>query len=367
MTDRSRDTELLVDLVRTPSVSGHERAASECFARHAIERGFDAHIDDVSNAIAHRGPADNPSAHIIVLGHIDTVPGHIDVRIDEGVLFGRGSVDAKGPLAAMLCAAERALLPPRTRVSVIAAVGEETARSPGVHHIVDQFRPDACIIGEPSGWDGVTLGYKGRLLLTAHATVAGNHSAGPEQSAGDLVTDWWAHVRAHIASTNAEREGVFNTIQASVRAMRSAHDGLSETASIETGYRLPPGIDPHALERTLTDLSPALTFNATGHESAHTTDRNDPVVRALTGSIRATGARPRPKLKTGTADLNVVGPVWNCPIAAYGPGDSALDHTPNEHLSLDEYARSIAVLTRALETLAAELAGRPRTLSTPAD
>jgi len=43
--------------------------------------------------------------------------------------------------------------------------------------------------------------------------------------------------------------------------------------------------------------------------------------------------------------------VWNCPILAYGPGDSALDHTPHEHIDLREYHRGIAVLTRVLKEL----------------
>jgi LysW-gamma-L-lysine carboxypeptidase len=50
--------------------------------------------------------------------------------------------------------------------------------------------------------------------------------------------------------------------------------------------------------------------------------------------------------------MNVVGPVWRCPIVAYGPGDSALDHTPNEHVSLDEYWRSIAIVEGMLRTFA---------------
>jgi len=43
----------------------------------------------------------------------------------------------------------------------------------------------------------------------------------------------------------------------------------------------------------------------------------------------------------------VVGPVWNCPIVAYGPGNSSLDHTPNEHIEVEEYLRAIKVLERA--------------------
>jgi LysW-gamma-L-lysine carboxypeptidase len=56
-------------------------------------------------------------------------------------------------------------------------------------------------------------------------------------------------------------------------------------------------------------------------------------------------------VKTGTADMNVVGPVWGCPMVAYGPGDSKLDHTPDEHVIIEDYLRAIKVLQDVLETL----------------
>jgi [amino group carrier protein]-lysine/ornithine hydrolase len=49
--------------------------------------------------------------------------------------------------------------------------------------------------------------------------------------------------------------------------------------------------------------------------------------------------------------MNVLAPHWCCPVVAYGPGDSALDHTPHEHISLQEYLRAIDVLTRVLHLL----------------
>jgi LysW-gamma-L-lysine carboxypeptidase len=67
--------------------------------------------------------------------------------------------------------------------------------------------------------------------------------------------------------------------------------------------------------------------------------------------IRSQGGTPRFVYKTGTADLNVVAPVWRCPAVVYGPGDSALDHTPHEHLSLEEYKRAVDVLVRTLNKL----------------
>jgi len=53
--------------------------------------------------------------------------------------------------------------------------------------------------------------------------------------------------------------------------------------------------------------------------------------------------------------MNVVGPAWQCPILAYGPGDSTLDHTPHEHLDLDEYWRAVLVLEQALRNLGQSL------------
>jgi LysW-gamma-L-lysine carboxypeptidase len=49
--------------------------------------------------------------------------------------------------------------------------------------------------------------------------------------------------------------------------------------------------------------------------------------------------------------MNVVAPHWQCPIVAYGPGDSAFDHTPQEQTSLHEYGQAIDVLTRTLHLL----------------
>jgi len=74
-------------------------------------------------------------------------------------------------------------------------------------------------------------------------------------------------------------------------------------------------------------------------------------VRAFLAAIRSAGGEPGFVLKTGTADLNIVGPAWNCPAVAYGPGDSTLDHTPDEKLALEDYRRAVDVLVKTLERL----------------
>ncbi len=347
--------QVLFDLVATPSVSGSERKAAEVFVRHASELDYDAEIDEAGNALAHRGAIDAP-VHIVLLGHIDTVPGDIPVRVESGVLHGRGSVDAKGPLAAMLVGASRAVLPEDVRVTVAGAVGEETAGSPGARHLAQQYRPSACVIGEPSGWDGVTLGYKGRLLVRATCTRSCAHTAGPQSSATDELHAWWGEVLGRVARFNMGRERAFDQVQANIRSWSSEDDGLHETAALSAGFRLPIGVQPEDLVRTMRILGEGrVRLQFEGMEVAIKSDRNDPVARALTLAIREAGGRPRPKLKTGTADFNVVGPIWQCPIAAYGPGDSSLDHTPEERLSLEEYARAVEVIRTAVEGLSEEL------------
>ncbi len=106
--DRATAIELVHGLVAIPSLSRQESVASAWLVAQMRGAGFDrAFVDDAGNAVGELG---NPSASrtIVLLGHIDTVPGNIPVRIDERLLlYGRGSVDAKGPLAAFAAGAAR--------------------------------------------------------------------------------------------------------------------------------------------------------------------------------------------------------------------------------------------------------------------
>jgi LysW-gamma-L-lysine carboxypeptidase len=78
------------------------------------------------------------------------------------------------------------------------------------------------------------------------------------------------------------------------------------------------------------------------------TDRSSALARRFVNAIRDGEGAPRFKLKTGTSDLNVLVPVWQCPAVAYGPGDSRLDHTPGEHIDIVELEQAVDVLERVL-------------------
>ena len=72
--------------------------------------------------------------------------------------------------------------------------------------------------------------------------------------------------------------------------------------------------------------------------------KSNQLVKSFLKSIRAERLNPTFKVKSGTSDMNILGNHFNCPILAYGPGDSKLDHTPNEHLDVAEYEQAITIL-----------------------
>lgn len=359
---------LLKGLIEVPSVSRFERPAVEWLRERAHSLGLAAGVDETGSFVAATSGdplrSDPAVRDIVLLGHIDTVPGYVPVRIEGDALFGRGSVDAKGPLAAFVAAAAgvRAALPAGWRVVVVGAVEEEIATSRGARGAVARYNPDACIIGEPSGWDAVTLGYKGRVLIRVTHARSVVHTAGPGPGVLDEVHAWWASVLTRVAAMNQGRQGAFGTVQATLRSLQSGSDGLVDRAEAVGGFRLPPGVSPEDLERLCREPLPVgARLEPIGPEVAFVQDRHAPLVRAFTTTLRAAGAAPRLLTKTGTADMNVVGPVWGargCPIVAYGAGDSALDHTPIEHVNIGEWHRSVAVLRGVISAMTAAPAAR---------
>jgi acetylornithine deacetylase/succinyl-diaminopimelate desuccinylase-like protein len=126
------------------------------------------------------------------------------------------------------------------------------------------------------------------------------------------------------------------------------------------GFRLPPGFDVAAFSAQLSTWAQEaeVEIDLSGVEVAFQSNRTIPLSRAFIQAIRATGLRPTFKNKTGTSDMNVVGPIWGQNIVAYGPGDSRLDHTPQEHIRLDEYQHAIQVLQHVLQNLSMPVGDR---------
>jgi len=343
------DLELVRGLVAIPSVSRQEGEAVEWLVARMAERGSRAYVDDAGNAVGEFGEG---PVHVVLLGHIDTVPGEIPVRVEDGELVGRGAVDAKGPLAAFVSAASVPV--PGVRVSVVGAVEEESPTSAGARHVALGPTPDWCVVGEPSGWDGVTVAYKGRLVLEIGLSRAGRHGAAPGATIGEEALALWERVR-DASSERAATDRAFDRLDTRLEGIWAGDgDGLREHARLRVGYRIPPGRSTDAVERDARAAvaghagEASVTLARIGAEEPARTERTSDLARAFARAITEAGGRPTFIAKSGTSDMNVLAPAWGCPMVAYGPGDSAFDHTPMERLRLEDHARAIRVLRGVL-------------------
>jgi [amino group carrier protein]-lysine/ornithine hydrolase len=382
---QSEASQLLANLVSIPSPSGQERAAAGYLVEWLARRGLAAHVDEAGNAVGVKGSG---SHEILLLGHIDTFPGDVPVRRDGQWLYGRGAVDAKGALCAFAATLVNLDVPHGWRVTVIGAVEEECATSKGARFVLKQrgsTAPIYCVVGEPSRWDRITLAYKGRLLLELELRAPFSHSAGPALLPAERGVDLWRAIENYCHDYNARHgaEGAFEMLTPSLRQIASQDTGAFGHVKLSVGFRLPGHIQPEQLQADVWQVLHQTAFGDdlaaepvpgeprprpeawtaarqnlelqcrfSGAEVAYRATKSNPMVRAFLGAIRQAGGKPRFVVKTGTSDMNVVGPRWpDTAIVAYGPGDSSLDHTPHEHIDLAEYERSILVLSTACSQL----------------
>lgn len=327
--------DLLHALVSIPSVSGAESEGAGVLVDYFEDAGREVWTDDAGNV---RAPGDDA---VLLTSHVDTVPGEVPVREEMGELWGRGSVDATGPLAAMAAASVE------TGASFAGVVEEETT-SAGARYLVDtRDEPEAVVNGEPSGWDAITLGYRGLVRATYEVATPNGHSSRPEPNAVQHATAWTERVQAAFDA----RESTFESVTVkpvSFDGGRSA-DGERVAATVEVEFRLPPGTTAGDVRATAADCTDHGTVTWGDAIPPLVSSPRTPVAGALRAGIREAGGEPTHLKKTGTSDANHYAAAWDCPVATYGPGDSSLDHAPDERIDLDAFDRGVAVLTTAAD------------------
>jgi LysW-gamma-L-lysine carboxypeptidase len=97
--------------------------------------------------------------------------------------------------------------------------------------------------------------------------------------------------------------------------------------------------------------NPKVTVKATVLDTVEPFEVNkaSPLVHVLSSSVRKVLNKSATLLhKTGTGDMNILGKAMNLPIVTYGPGDSHLDHTIDEHIDIKEYLEAIQVYKETL-------------------
>ncbi|CAM1511980.1 Fc.00g094930.m01.CDS01 [Cosmosporella sp. VM-42] len=200
---RSELLSLHKSLVSISSISGNESDVGSFLVDYLTEKGYTAQLQFVPprnstpqkqerfNVVAWRGKKD-PEPTVLVTSHIDVVPPHIPYGIDDGeitketMIRGRGSVDAKGSVAAMIIALEELLEARKVdgdKVMLLFVVGEEVAGD-GMRTFSESVNGDhshkfdAVIFGEPTE-NKLACGHKGGLFCDVTTEGVGGHSGYP--------------------------------------------------------------------------------------------------------------------------------------------------------------------------------------------
>ena len=128
------EVQLLLDTLRVYSPTKKESRLSRLLQTKMRDLGFrDVRTDRAGNAIGEAGAGER---HLLLCGHMDTVPGVIRVRMEGDRIYGRGAADAKSPMSAMISAAAAASMDGPLRVTM-ACVTREEGDSLGVNTLID--------------------------------------------------------------------------------------------------------------------------------------------------------------------------------------------------------------------------------------
>jgi acetylornithine deacetylase len=333
------------------------------------DHGVEATVDDAGNALATRespAPADGP--HVVLNTHIDTVRPHVPFSRDDGgadgsagedVIRGRGSCDAKGPLAALL-AGFLATRPARGRLTLAVTPDEETL-SLGADAL--ELDADAYVVGEPTDLDVCTAAkgrFQGTLTLSGTAAHAAEPGSGINAVAG--LEDALRAIRTFDASDASPAPdpqlGAPTLTPTTVSGGRATNQVPAEAKLVVDRRSVPPETAAgfrSALETRVREAVPdevGVEFGLTDRESpfleAFATDPDAPVVRALQsasgGAVRPFGA---------ATEASYFAPA---PTVVFGPGvladdEGAVAHAEREYVRVRDVRRAAEAIRSALAEL----------------
>ena len=181
--------ELTRTLVNIESVTGNEKACAAMLRDYLAERNFRVELQPVgpdrSNVLALRG-----TPEVVLSTHIDTVPPFTPASEDDEYIYGRGSCDAKGILAAQVIAAERLVSEGVEDFGLLFLAGEETLSDGAYVANQSPCGSKYLINGEPTE-NKLAIGSKGILRIDLCARGRMAHSAYPHlgESAVEKLLD----------------------------------------------------------------------------------------------------------------------------------------------------------------------------------
>ncbi len=364
----------LSELVRARSLSCDEGAAIEAARRQMERAGFeDAAVDPLGNLVGRIG---NGPRALAIDGHIDTVdvgeranwsfdPFCGDVR--GGWVLGRGSVDQKGGVAALV-AAGRILreigVPEGLTLLATATVMEEDCDGLCWKYLIEErgLRPDLVICTEPTGL-GLYRGHRGRMEIEVSFRGLSAHGSAPERGRNAIYPA--ARVCLEVEQLNERLPGDPFLGKGSVTISQFASGSpslcaVADSARIHLDRRLTGGETRESAVREVETIAgplggstEVLRYEARSHtgmsygmEKYYPTWQLPADHRAVVMGSRAwralSGREPRIGRWTFSTNCVTIQGMHGIPTIGLGPGDEALAHAPDERVALDEVVKASA-------------------------
>lgn len=330
---------LLKELVSIPSESGKEEAVVSRLAGEMEALGLQPRVSG-RNVTALLDGGEGPL--LLLNSHTDTVPvGQGWTRdplgeLDGGRLYGRGSNDAKGCVSSMLHGAVAAFRSraPKGRV-LLAFSCEEEVLGQGLEKLLPSLpRPDAAVVGEPTGLSPA-VAQKGLLLLEITARGRSAHAAW-----GGGVNAVEAAARDVLALAGLEVPGVHPALgRTSLHVTQISggqrHNVIPDSCRLVVDIRTVPTVAPEdiiALVRSRVEGEVSVRSNRLGSVE---TDPAHPIVKAALAANPSGRAYGSPTLSDWVF-------LKGIPTVKAGPGESTRSHTPDEYIETAEVAAGAA-------------------------
>lgn len=358
------EVELLKKSLEIPSISGNEDEFSNFLLDQMKKMGFSVKKDKVGNIIGQIGEG---KPVLLLISHMDTVIGAVPVRIEDGMLFGRGAVDAKGSLISMVCAAARFSEKEISGKLIVVGIIEEETTLRGINILLDSLEHiDYANFGEPSGVNRICIASKGRIHLhiSFKTSVGNSHvsSSGKNENPIHIAINFWNLLRKKMAEKPFQGKTPYFSVEPNITIMQggTATNILPDTGELDIDLRFPAGIKADQIlkeiENIILDLQQTtnvqITHQILSQIEGFRTNTDSEIVVALKQAIEdTTGGEAKLLRKSGTNFMAIIAHKLQIPVLSYGPGDPNLDHTPNEHIAIVEYQKAINVLEKFISLI----------------
>jgi acetylornithine deacetylase len=326
--------ELTRQLIDIPSLTGDEWAVGQYLATYLDQLGYRVERQEVAQDRFNVIATTEAPPRIVLSTHMDTVPPFIESSEDEEFVYGRGSCDAKGIIAAQIFAAERLRAEGVNEVGMLFTVDEELgsggAQVANKHPLARECR--YLINGEPTE-SRLATGTKGSMRVIITTEGRAGHSAYPE--AGESAIDKMLDILQGIRSCKWPEDSFFGTTTCNIGVLSGGTrpNVIPDKARAELQIRL--GIDIEHVQRLLED--------ACGHRghlefaSAHNPVRLFSVDGFEQCMVRF------------TTDIPYLS-QWGKPLLL-GPGSILVAHTDHERIAKRELEHAVELYVQLAKQL----------------